>query len=193
MFHDSVEQASEAALYHTQQLPEVLQKSRLVMHYYGGMSKEYLMQVYDDFSDPNGHCKILHATEGASTVHIYYMYFAVANTYERWKGLHIPDIEIIVQYGITREVPTALQQGGQGGHSPTGKAIFLLMYEPWVKLIDLAAIEVDTASDPDHPTIPKLTTRSTKQGRTGIAMIKIIQLEQTCICQLFAAYLKDKT
>ena len=163
------------------------------MHYYGGMSKEYLMQVYDDFSDPNGHCKILHATEGASTVRIYYMYFAVANTYERWKGLHIPDIEIIVQYGITREVPTALQQGGQGGHSPTGKAIFLLMYEPWVKLIDLAAIEVDTATDPDHPTIPKLTTRSTKQGRTGIAMIKIIQLEQTCIRQLFAAYLKDET
>jgi len=67
------------------------------------------------------------------------------------------------------------------------------MYEPWVKLINLTTIEVDTALDPDHPTTPKLTSRSTKQGRTGIAMIKIIQLEQTCLRQLFAAYLKDET
>ncbi|KAH9011631.1 II DNA helicase [Lactarius pseudohatsudake] len=173
VFHDSVEQAAEAALYHTRRLPEGLQKRGLVMHYHGGMSKEYLTQVYEDFSDPNGHCRILHATEGAST------------------GLDIPDIEVVVQYGITREVPTALQRGGRGGRRPTGAAIFLLMYEPWVKSIDPAAVEVDTASDPDHPNVPKLTVHSTKQARTGIAMIKIIQREQECLRQLFADYLND--
>ena len=68
VFHDSVERSAEAALYHTRRLPEALQKTGLIMHYHGGMSKEYLTMVYEDFSDPNGRCRILHATEGASTV-----------------------------------------------------------------------------------------------------------------------------
>ncbi|KAF8257111.1 hypothetical protein EI94DRAFT_1709581 [Lactarius quietus] len=152
-----------------------MQKKGLIMHYHGSMSKEYLTQVYEDFSKPNGHCRVLHATEGAST------------------GLDIPDITIVIQYGLTREVPTALQRGGQGGHSPTSKAIFLLMYKPWVKTIDLAAAAMDTASDPDHPTVSKLTDRSTKKEHSGVAMIKIIQLEQQCLRKLYASYLSDTT
>ena len=77
VFHDSTEQAAQAALYHTLRLPEALQKNRLIMHYHGGMSKEYLMKVYEDFSDPHGNCRILHATEGASTVCIYCRILAV--------------------------------------------------------------------------------------------------------------------
>ena len=107
--------------------------------------------------------------------------------------LDIPDITVVVQYGITREVLTALQRGGRGGRSPTGEAIFMLMYEPWVKSIDLAAVEVDTVSDPDHPTVLKLTAHSTKQERSGIAMVKTIQFEHECLRQLYAAYLKDTT
>ena len=72
VFHDSVEQASDAALYHTRRLPDNLQKKGIVMHYHGGMSKDYLTQVYEDFIEPNGRCRILHATEGASTVRICY-------------------------------------------------------------------------------------------------------------------------
>ena len=126
-------------------------------------------------------------------VFVVYKFFAVANTYRCWQGLDISDIEIVIQYGITREVPTTLQRGGRGGRSPTGEAIFLIMYEPWVKSIDLTAVEVDTSSDPDHPNIPKLTIHSSKQGRTGVAMIKIIQSEQECLRALYAAYLKDET
>jgi hypothetical protein len=48
VFHDSVEQAAEAALYHTCWFPEELQKKGLIMHYHGGMSADYLMQVYED-------------------------------------------------------------------------------------------------------------------------------------------------
>lgn len=70
VFHDNLKQAAEAALYHTRRLPENMQRKGLVMHYHGSMSKEYLTQVYEDFSSPNGHCRVLHATEGASTVHI---------------------------------------------------------------------------------------------------------------------------
>ncbi|KAH9014989.1 II DNA helicase [Lactarius pseudohatsudake] len=174
VFHDSVDQAGEAAMYHTKRLPEDLQKKGLVMHYHGGMSKEYLTKVYEDFSKPDGHCRVLHATEGAST------------------GLDIGDIEIVIQYGITRDVPTALQRGGRGGRSSTGEAIFLIMYEPWVKTIDLKAVIVETASDPDHPNVPKLTKHSTKQARTGVAMIKVIQQNEECLRRLFATYLNDQ-
>jgi hypothetical protein len=107
------------------------------------------------------------------------------------QGLDIPDIVIVIQYGITHNVPTTLQQGGQGGSSPTSQAIFLLMYKPWVKTIDLAAVEVDAALDPDHPNVPKLTIHSTKKAQTGITMLKIIQLEKKCLQKLFATYLRD--
>ena len=81
VFHDSIEQAAEAALYHTRRLPEDMQKRRLIMHYHGAMSAEYLTQVYDDFSASNGHCRVLHATEGASTVRISYEFSSVTNIY----------------------------------------------------------------------------------------------------------------
>ena len=57
---------------HTHRLPNDLQKKGIVMHYHGGMSKDYLTQVYEDFIEPNGCCRILHATEGMSTVCIRY-------------------------------------------------------------------------------------------------------------------------
>ena len=53
--------------------------------------------------------------------------------------------------------------------------------------------KVDTVSDPDHPNIPKLTVHSIKQARTSVAMLKIIQLKQECLRQLFATYLKNMT
>lgn len=79
VFHDNVMQAADVALYHTRRLPEALQKEGLVMHYHGVMSKEYVTQVYKDFSDPNGHCKVLHASGGASMVYMFYVFPSVAN------------------------------------------------------------------------------------------------------------------
>ena len=79
VFHDNLKQAAEAALYHTQRLPEDMQKKGLIMHYHGSMSKEYLTQVYEDFSNPNGHCRVLHATEGASTVRVIYVVSSATN------------------------------------------------------------------------------------------------------------------
>lgn len=34
----------------------------------------------------------------------------------------------------------ALQRGGQGGSDKTSQAIFLILYEPWVKDVDLSRI-----------------------------------------------------
>lgn len=54
---------------------EDLQKKGLVMHYHASMSKEYLTKVYEDFSKEDGHCRILYATEEASTVRVRYASF----------------------------------------------------------------------------------------------------------------------
>jgi hypothetical protein len=65
------------------------------------------------------------------------------------------------------------------------------MYEPWVKKIDYSTVKAKAVSDPDHPNVPKLAQHSTKQARTGVAMVKIVQLELQCLRWLFSAYLDD--
>ncbi len=68
VFHDSKDIATGASRYIDARLPGHLRGQGMVKHYHGTMSQEYLTKTFDDFSDPNGKCRILHATEGASTV-----------------------------------------------------------------------------------------------------------------------------
>jgi superfamily II DNA helicase RecQ len=68
VFHDNLEQCTAAAVYLNDRLPQPLRSKGLIKHYHGIMSKEFLTLVYDDFKQPDGTCRILHATEGASTV-----------------------------------------------------------------------------------------------------------------------------
>ncbi|CAA7268576.1 unnamed protein product [Cyclocybe aegerita] len=191
VFHDSTDLTTDAAAYHNRRLPDNLQGEDLVAHYHGGMSKEYLTQVYDDFKNPDGNCRILHATEGASTACLT-SFLSFSHLPGCLKGLDIPDIEVVIQYGISRDMPTTLQRGGRGGRG-LKDALFLIMYEPWVDLIDLSEINFDVDSDPDHPNVIKLSPQSKKRERLGVAMIKIIQLDEACLRALFAAYLRDET
>ena len=68
VFHDNMDECSAAAAYVNNRLPKHLRSKGIVTHYHGGMSKTYLTRVYQDFSKPDSACRILHATEGASTV-----------------------------------------------------------------------------------------------------------------------------
>lgn len=68
VFHDCKQDATNTAAYTNSRLPKQLQDRGIIKHYHSDMSAEYLKQTYRDFSDPNGHCRILHATAGASTV-----------------------------------------------------------------------------------------------------------------------------
>lgn len=72
VFHDDSDEAAAAALYNDRRLPKQLWDKGIVRHYHGCMSKEYLTAVYDDFSKPDATCRILHATEGASTARTSY-------------------------------------------------------------------------------------------------------------------------
>ncbi|KAG9312619.1 hypothetical protein JVU11DRAFT_7025 [Chiua virens] len=49
-------------------LPHGLENHGVVKHYHSTMSVEYLQQTFEDFSNPNGTCRILHAMAGAATV-----------------------------------------------------------------------------------------------------------------------------
>ena len=107
--------------------------------------------------------------------------------------MDIPDIKIVIQYGITRDVPTTLQRGGRGGRNTVSDALFLIMYEPWVKVIALGDVSVQASLDPDHPNVTTLTIRSTKRERTGIAMITLIQKKEACIRKMIIDYLADRS
>ena len=99
----------------------------------------------------------------------------------------------MIQYGISRDVPTTLQRGGRGGRSAESKALFLIMYEPWVKDIDLTFPSINCTSDPDHPNVQKLTIHSKKRDRTGVAMVMIVQNEEECLRGLFGNYFNDQS
>lgn len=194
VFHDDSEECANAAMYLDHRLHSSQWDTGIVQHYHGKMSTEYLTHVYEDFSNTNGTCRILHATSGASTACPRY-YLCIICTHYITQGLDIPDIEVVIQYGITRDVPSTLQRAGRGGRNATGLAVFLMMYEPWVLDIDLSASGVEesvSALDPDYPHSGKLTKYSTKQQRTGRAMVSIVQ-STTCIRKMFAEYLKDQS
>jgi len=68
VFHDNIDECAAAAAYVNDRLPKALRSKGIVQHYHGVMSKKYLTDVYDEFSNSDSTCRILHATEGASTV-----------------------------------------------------------------------------------------------------------------------------
>ena len=64
IFHDNIDECATASAYVNDRLPKVLRSKGIVKHYHGGMSKQYLTKVYEEFSKPDSSCRILHATEG---------------------------------------------------------------------------------------------------------------------------------
>ena len=67
VFHDNLNKCTAAAVYLNDRLLKSLHSKGLMKHYHGGILKEYLTLVYN-FQQPNGACRILYATEGASMV-----------------------------------------------------------------------------------------------------------------------------
>ncbi|KAF9525193.1 P-loop containing nucleoside triphosphate hydrolase protein [Crepidotus variabilis] len=172
VFHDSREEAAKAANYLKEKLPNHLCSKGLVKHYHGLMSKSYLTQTFDDFASPAGRF--------------------LTNTVI-FQGLDVLDIEVVIQYGITRDVPTTLQRGGRGGRNSSSHAIFLILYEPWVLDINTSSLLDLSLIDPDYPNAGKLDKSSSKVARTGIAMIRMVQSTDCCIRTMWADYLGDKT
>lgn len=80
------------------------------------------------------------------------------------KGLDIAGIQLVVQYGMTQDVPLLLQRGGQAGCSTLAVALFLIMFEPWVLNIDLSNVTTQISENPDHPITDTLETNAKKSS-----------------------------
>jgi superfamily II DNA/RNA helicase len=107
-----------------------------------------------------------------------------------YQGLDVSDIECVIQYGLCRDIPNALQRCGRGGRAASTSAVFLILYEPWAVTADLSSFKRDL-DDPDQP-LHMLTKTSKKPERTGVAMYRLIQ-SSDCIRRFFANYLHDIT
>ena len=68
VFHDSKQDATEAATFINSHLLKSLQNQGIVKYYHSDMSIGYLQQTFEDFFQPDGTCQILHAIAGAVTV-----------------------------------------------------------------------------------------------------------------------------
>jgi len=68
IFHDCKQEATDAAHYNDGHLPPHLRNQGIIKHYHSDMSIKYLKKTFQDFGSPDGKCRILHATAGASMV-----------------------------------------------------------------------------------------------------------------------------
>ncbi|KAF8124050.1 P-loop containing nucleoside triphosphate hydrolase protein [Boletus edulis] len=173
IFHDCKQDATNAATYVDARLPHHLQNLGIVKHYHSDMSPEYLQQTFEDFSSPDGTCRILHATAGAST------------------GLDIRGVLIVIQYGICKNMAEAAQRAGRAVRDQGLHGLYLTMIEPWALELSLAG-EDGQISDPDKPYAGIVKKTSSKPDRTGYASLRFAQ-SKTCLRKLFAEYLNDQS
>ncbi|KAJ7574751.1 hypothetical protein C8J56DRAFT_1064439 [Mycena floridula] len=161
-------------------------------HYDRRMSTKYLQETFNDFKDPNGSCHLFFATESASA------------------GIHVTKLAIAVQYGLTADIPTDLQQGSRAGRDFDLPAIFLMMYEPWALTVDISLIP-EVLDNPDMPNTPTLIVkqnqkvastatkqpRTSKKNRAAVSVLHLVLLSQghkkRCIHEFFVKYLDDKS
>ncbi|KAJ6468883.1 P-loop containing nucleoside triphosphate hydrolase protein [Mycena sanguinolenta] len=157
IYHDDTQQSSDAASYTDNRLPPHLRKTGIVRHYHSGMSAEYLKQVFDDFSNPNG-------------------------------GLHVDDIDAVVDYGVPQHKSTAQQRAGRCGRRGQ-LAVYLAMAEPWAYTMSLDAVDPDN-EDPDQPISGRLLKNAKKRERAGLAMIRYVR-STICLREMIRRYLAD--
>jgi superfamily II DNA helicase RecQ len=70
VFHDNLQEATNAANYLNSLFPESMRHLRIAKHYHSVMSADYLEQTFQDFAASDGVTRILCATSGASTVRV---------------------------------------------------------------------------------------------------------------------------
>ncbi|KAJ7603812.1 II DNA helicase [Roridomyces roridus] len=152
VFHDNRQEASDAAVF--------------------GMSQDYLTKIFNDFSDPDGTCKILHGTEGAST------------------GIDVGDIDAVIDYGCPQNMCTALQRAGRCGRRGQ-PSVYIVMPEPWAYTASLDALGAE-GTDPDRPISGRLLKDSKKPDRAGLAMILYVR-STLCLRDMIRRYLADES
>ncbi|KAJ7767332.1 P-loop containing nucleoside triphosphate hydrolase protein [Mycena metata] len=110
VFLDNKKKAAKLARDLNEKLPPALAAQELFRHYHSSMSKPYLEECVRKFKEGTVRCLI--ATESASN------------------GFDIPDIELIILFGVPKSKYEEDQRGGRGGRDGR-ECLVLLIAEKW--------------------------------------------------------------
>ncbi|KAF7976463.1 hypothetical protein HWV62_6719 [Athelia sp. TMB] len=122
-------------------LPPGIRETRPFRHLHSSMSRDYITEVYETFKQPDSPIRMIITTAAAS------------------HGLDVPDLEVVIMYGIPKTMIEFLQRMGRVGRTPTINAICLTIAEDWA--CKLAVEEEDV-----------MRKVGVKEKRTELAMIR---------------------
>ncbi|KAJ7920240.1 P-loop containing nucleoside triphosphate hydrolase protein [Mycena leptocephala] len=107
VFLDNKKKVAKLARHLNSKFPPAIAQKEPFRHYHSSMSKVYLEEIASRFKDPNGDVRCLIATEAASN------------------GFDVPDISLIVQFGVPKSMTDGDQRGGRTrtntSHTPSDK------------------------------------------------------------------------
>ncbi|KAJ7608460.1 hypothetical protein FB45DRAFT_1067541 [Roridomyces roridus] len=136
------------------------------------MSQDYLTKIFNDFSEPDGTCKILHGTEGAST------------------GIDVGDIDAVIDYGCPQICARRYNERVDVDVEPTiGLYCSCPSHGPIRPPSTLLGAE---GTDPDRPISGRLLKDSKKPDRAGLAMILYVR-STLCLRDMIRRYLADES
>ncbi|KAJ7611076.1 P-loop containing nucleoside triphosphate hydrolase protein [Mycena polygramma] len=159
VFLDNKKKSAKLARHLNSKLSPAIAKKEPFRHYHSSMSKPYLEATVDSFKQSNGDVKCLIATESASN------------------GFDVPDIGLIVQYGVPKTMIDTDQRGGRGGRDGR-ECLVLMIAEQW-------AFEDSLSSNPDH-------NQSAKEKRTDRAVVEFASSRE-CRRRMLAKHNNDRT
>ncbi|KAJ7478794.1 hypothetical protein B0H11DRAFT_1916486 [Mycena galericulata] len=176
IFHGEKSETCTFAQYLNSRLTPALQKLGICAHHHSDMSPEYLEQTYNSFASLDGAVLILHATSGAGEVSDHIPSWLCQHS--RTRGLDVPEIDGVINYGLPEKVTMRFQWEGRAGRSTTRDAFALTMIEPWVFEMDLSTA-VDDKDDPDRPLLIEGLKKKNprKQERIGTASVRLARCD----------------
>ncbi|THV00107.1 P-loop containing nucleoside triphosphate hydrolase protein [Dendrothele bispora CBS 962.96] len=182
IFRDNMDAVVDIARYLDSLLP-LGYRGRGVVHYHSMMSDTYLARAHNDFTHPDGICKILVSTASEST------------------GIDHPDVEIVCIAGLPSNVMDLTQRGGRAVRQISGDGLCVLFYEKWAREIDLGDYDlnledgleldsIDFSLDIDRPRRLTLNIKSLPQDRASMACV-LLTRRVLCMRAFFAKCMRD--
>ncbi|RXW15076.1 hypothetical protein EST38_g10782 [Candolleomyces aberdarensis] len=183
LFFDSISLQMKVKTFLRNSLPEEYRRDNWIVSLYNSnLTQETLEKVYHNFTAKDTKGRILCSTSGQST------------------GIDFPDVDIVCCVGFPGSLAELLQRGGRCGRAEGSTGLFLTLFEPWIHEISPEEFDVDfghsTPSNPDRTrralTPGKGESKTSAKDRCVLSAVKLAQC-QTCIRQLFANELNDKS
>ncbi|THV02112.1 hypothetical protein K435DRAFT_654065, partial [Dendrothele bispora CBS 962.96] len=185
IFRDNMDAVVDIARYLDSLLPPGYRGRGVVRHYHSMMSDTYLARAHNDFTHPDGICKILVSTASEST------------------GIDHPDVEIVCIAGLPSNVMDFTQRGGRAVRQISGDGLCVLFSEKWAREIDLGDSDlnledgleldsIDFSLDIDRPRRLTLNIKSLPQDRASMACV-LLTRRVLCMRAFFAKCMRDNT